>query len=139
MAMKRYSTLLRSLEMEPHHQMQFSVIPRALLIRSQTLTNIRLRTTKILPGGWGLKSSDCIPCRGVRTIPPHKPMNCVKKKCGPVKNFSASSNDTEGSLILIHFQAGTRFSIWSRTLKLMALVKIIGQRVPQQTSPRRFK
>ena len=31
---------------------------------------------------------------------------------------------------LNEFQAGVRFSIWSRNLKLLALVKIVGQRVP---------
>ena len=30
MAMKVYSTYLRAPELEPHHQMQFSVIPRTL-------------------------------------------------------------------------------------------------------------
>ena len=31
MAMKGYSTLPKSKELEPHHQMQFSVVPRTLL------------------------------------------------------------------------------------------------------------
>ena len=35
--------------------------------------------------------------------------------------------NTEGSSITKNFQTGVRFSSWSRTLKLMALKKIIGQ------------
>ena len=37
---------------------------------------------------------------------------------------------TEESPISTHFQTTVRFLYWSRTLKLKALVKIIGQRVP---------
>ena len=40
MAMKEYSTLPRSLELELLHQMQFSIIPRTLLTPLQSIQSV---------------------------------------------------------------------------------------------------
>ena len=59
----------------------------------------------------------------------------MEKKIFCVRTYHESlsrllKQDTEGSSISIHFQTGDKFSSWSKTLKIIALVKIIGQRIP---------